>query len=95
VPSLQEAGHPGGTGARAGDVPRPARAAPFDLAARRAYAAGMARAGSGIAASPHVASAALDDHQSGAVAVAERVRAGHAIQFQLRDATASREDLEA
>ena len=34
------------------------------------------------------------DHTSGAVAVAERVHAGQTIQFQLRDARASREDLE-
>jgi small ligand-binding sensory domain FIST len=34
------------------------------------------------------------DHESGAVAVAERVRVGQTIQFQLRDAKASREDLE-
>jgi small ligand-binding sensory domain FIST len=35
------------------------------------------------------------DPRSGAVAVAERVRAGQTIQFQLRDARASREDLQA
>ena len=35
------------------------------------------------------------DPRSGAVAVAERVRVGQTIQFQLRDARASREDLEA
>ena len=35
------------------------------------------------------------DRQSGAVAVGERVRVGQTIQFQLRDARASREDLEA
>ena len=34
------------------------------------------------------------DHTSGAVAVAEPVRAGQTIQFQLRDAQTSREDLE-
>lgn len=35
------------------------------------------------------------DPKSGAVAVAELVRVGQTIQFQLRDATASREDLQA
>ena len=35
------------------------------------------------------------DAQSGAVAVAELVRVGQTIQFQLRDAAASREDLQA
>jgi small ligand-binding sensory domain FIST len=35
------------------------------------------------------------DPRSGAVAVAEPVRVGQTIQFQLRDATASREDLQA
>jgi small ligand-binding sensory domain FIST len=35
------------------------------------------------------------DPRSGAVAVAELVRVGQTIQFQLRDARASREDLQA
>src|SRR4029453_15522500 len=35
------------------------------------------------------------DRSSGAVAVAERVRVGQTLQFQLRDAEASREDLRA
>jgi small ligand-binding sensory domain FIST len=35
------------------------------------------------------------DQSSGAVAVAERVRVGQTLQFQIRDAEASREDLRA